>query len=133
MTSTYLFAYGLLRKGANHEMSDYLNDHTQFISRAFFQGKLYLIDYYPGIIPSANSDDKVIGDVYALNDLSILEEVDHFEGVGDEFEKPNEYRREIQQVIPENGNLMNVWIYLYNGSVESKNQIKGGDFLSVQH
>ena len=128
MSSNYLFVYGLLRKDANHQMSDFLSTGAQFISEAYFQGQLYLIEYYPGVMASENKADVVVGDLYQLNDLSILAELDRFEGI-DEESKASEYRREIQKVRLLDGELANAWLYLYNWEVKPENKIHSGDFL----
>ena len=129
MSSDYLFVYGLLRRHAGHEMSQFLCQHAQFISEATFQGKLYLIEYYPGIIASNNPDDRVNGDVFKLSDLSILEELDQFEGIGTAYESPHEYQRAVQSVALQNGSVEKAWVYLYNWSIKQQNQIHSGDFL----
>ena len=92
-------------------------------------GKLYLIEYYPGIIASNNPDDRVNGDVFKLSDLSILEELDQFEGIGTAYESPYEYQRAVQSVALQNGSVEKAWVYLYNWSIKQQNQIHSGDFL----
>lgn len=111
-------------------MSALLSSRAQFISEATYQGKLYLIDYYPGVIASENIDDKVIGDVFGISDPSILKELDHFEGVGASFPQPNEYLRVIQEVTLNDGQKIEAWVYLYNWPVKSKQRIISGDFLT---
>ena len=125
-----LFVYGLLRRGAKHEMSKILDQSASYISSASFQGKLYLVDYYPGVVPSKNSNAKVVGDIYRITDMKILEELDRFEGVGPEFESPNEYNRENRIVRLPNDETLASWIYLYNWPVREENEIPSGDFLS---
>ena len=129
MSSNYLFVYGLLRKDANHQMSTFLSNRSQFISEAYFQGQLYLIEYYPGVMASENKADVVVGDLYQLNDLSILAELDRFEGIDGESEAASEYRREMQKVRLPDGEFTNAWLYLYNWEVKPENKIHSGDFL----
>jgi len=129
MVCNNLFVYGLLRQKAQHEMGQFLSEKAQFVGEARFQGKLYLVDYYPGIVPSENPSDQVYGDLLQLKDLSILEELDHFEGVGDAYEKPNEYRREVYSVSLEGNQTQQAWVYVYNWPVNSGKEIPSGDFL----
>ena len=130
MSTSYLFTYGLLRKQAQHNMSQFMSSKAEFICEATFQGKLYMVDYYPGAIPSDDINDLVVGDVFSVNDAAILQELDAFEGVGSSFSKPNEYRRVIKSVRTKRGEHMKAWIYLYNWLVDQENQIKNGDFLN---
>ena len=129
MAKTLLFTYGLLRKNAKHEMSSFLVDHAEHISEATFQGKLYLIEYYPGVIASVDKEDRVIGDVFNLTDPSILIQLDQFEGVGESFAQPNEYSREVRPVKLVGGEVVDAWVYLYGWSVKPENYITSGDFL----
>lgn len=130
MNSDYLFVYGLLRKNANHEMSQMLVDSAEFISEATYRGMLYLIDYYPGVIPSKESNDWVHGDLFKIKNHEIIIQLDKFEGVGSEFPSPNEYRKDIREVVLPNGLKLEAWIYLYNWPIEDKKHIKSGDFLT---
>ena len=130
MSSDYLFVYGLLRRNAKHEMSTFLNEHARFVSEATFQGKLYLIEYYPGVIESEYPPDLVKGDFFQITDSSILTTLDHFEGIENGREEPCEYRREIRQVLLPNDTSGEAWIYLYNWEVNPKKRITSGDFLA---
>ena len=110
-------------------MGGLLANASEFISEATYQGKLYLIEYYPGIIPSDNPKDLVYGDILKLANAELLNELDKFEGVGSEFPVPNEYRRELQKVILPDGSSKEAWVYLYNWAVKESNLIPSGDFL----
>lgn len=126
----HLFTYGLLRREANHEMSQLLTQSADFVSKATFQGKLYRVDYYPGVIPSENQEDIVFGDVYQISNLQLLKRLDRFEGIGPEFSQPNEYRREVMGVMLVNGTKLTAWIYLYNWDLDGSDRIYSGDFLN---
>lgn len=130
MSSEYLFVYGLLRRKALNKMSDFLNENARFVSEATFQGKLYLIEHYPGVTESKAPADRVAGDLFRLKDPSILGELDRFEGIGDGAQEPWEYLREIRQVLLSNGTSGKAWIYLYNWEVNGKKRIPSGDFLT---
>ncbi|MEM6642238.1 MAG: gamma-glutamylcyclotransferase family protein [Bacteroidota bacterium] len=129
MKEDFLFTYGLLRKKANHEMGRFLSDSAVFLAEATYQGHLYLIDYYPGVIPTEDISKKVIGEVFSIRDKKLLEELDRFEGIGPAFPSPNEYRRELQEVQIKGGKTMEAWVYLYNRPVAQYPIIDSGDFL----
>jgi len=126
----YLFVYGLLRQKAKHEKSSYLAENAKFIADCTYQGKLYLIDYYPGVIPSENADDQVIGEVFEVTKRETLEELDYFEGIGDEFPQPNEYVRQLEEITLLDGIKMKAWVYVFNKPVNDYQEIESGDFLT---
>ena len=129
MSDVYLFVYGTLRENKQSDMFQLLIAHSSFYAKASFQGKMYRIAHYPGVIPSDNPDDLVIGDVYALaNPDAILPKLDHYEGIGPEYEEPYEYERCEVRVKLENGELLECWMYLYRAEVEDVFQIESGDF-----
>ncbi|MEM0938489.1 MAG: gamma-glutamylcyclotransferase family protein [Bacteroidota bacterium] len=129
MNSEFLFVYGLLRRKANHEMGRLLFKSAEFISAATFQGRLYLIDHYPGAIPSEKRSDSVNGDVFRIHHSSIFSDLDRFEGIGSQFSIPNEYRRAIQEVVLTDGAKIKSWIYLYNWPVQELIPLHSGDFI----
>ena len=130
MTSDHLFVYGTLRGESSHEMASLLRQHAQFVSRATYQGRLYKIDWYPGVIPSEDPQDQVQGDLYQLEEPEILlKQLDRYEECDPGFSKPTEYIRIIQAVRDPGGKTVAAWIYLYNWSVEQCEWIRSGDFL----
>ncbi|MEM9895390.1 MAG: gamma-glutamylcyclotransferase family protein [Bacteroidota bacterium] len=130
MNCHLLFVYGLLRKEASHEKSTYLSEQATFIEHAIFQGKLFRIEAYPGVTPSDNKTDTVIGEVYELPNDNILSNLDYFEGIGESFPRPYEYRRQICDVTLSSGSICQAWIYLYNRDLNEFEQISSGDFLN---
>lgn len=102
---------------------------AEFISAATFQGRLYLIDHYPGAIPSEKRSDSVNGDVFRIHHSSIFSDLDRFEGIGSQFSIPNEYRRAIQEVVLTDGAKIKSWIYLYNWPVQELIPLHSGDFI----
>ena len=129
MKDHYLFTYGLLRKSAGHEMSDFLSNQAHFLGEAKYQGKLYLIDYYPGVVSSNDPKNQVVGDLFRLDDLSILKVLDSFEGIGSQYAEPYEYQRKLQKVTCSD-RWLDAWVYLYNLPLQEKNRILSGDFLN---
>lgn len=126
----YLFVYGTLRQNANHPMHHILAQHSRFICKACYQARLYQLDYYPGAVPSNNAADQVVGELYQLiqPDL-LLPALDNYEECGPGFAQPQEYRREQQNIMLENGDSITAWVYVYNRSTDGLRLIKSGDFL----
>ena len=126
----YLFVYGTLRRGANHPMHQLLMQNSRFIGMAHFQGKLYQVTHYPAVVASANPDEQVLGEVYQLlQPEQTLPQLDKYEECGADFPAPQEYRREMQQVVLENGDSLIAWVYLYNRSTVGLEQLLSGDFM----
>lgn len=128
----YLFVYGTLRQNANHPMHQLLAQHSRFIGKARYQGRLYQVDYYPGAVPSHNSTDQVMGELYQLlqPDL-LLPELDNYEECSPQFTPPHEYRRELQNIRLDNGNTVIAWVYVYNRNTDGLTLIQTGDFLKA--
>ena len=66
MSSEFIFVYGTLRKHSANPMHKVLAQNCEYSSNAYLQGKLYEVRGYPGVIESANENDKVIGEVYKV-------------------------------------------------------------------
>lgn len=132
-TCDYLFVYGTLRRNSTSELCKLLKNHADFILGACYQGKLYLIDDYPGAVASNNPTDKVQGEVYFLhNPPFVLSQLDVYEECSFEFTQPTEYIREIKPVQLANGKTIPAWIYTYNFSTENLKLIASGDFLTIE-
>ena len=126
----YLFVYGTLRQNANHPMHQLLAEHSCFVAMASYQARLYRVDYYPGAVPSNNSADQVVGELYQLlqPDL-LLPALDNYEECSPQFAQPHEYRREQQNITLDNGDSVKSWVYVYNRSTDGLALIQSGDFL----
>ena len=129
----HLFVYGFLRKDAPHEMSRFLNMNAQYLGSGYFHGQLYDTGTYPAAIKDDRKNNRVFGDIYRLNDTTILKKLDEFEEVGPGFQEPNEYRR-VEIPVVMNERKLTCWVYLYNWPVTSLKKIESGDYLKhIQH
>jgi gamma-glutamylcyclotransferase (GGCT)/AIG2-like uncharacterized protein YtfP len=131
--SDLLFAYGTLRKGNSNAMAKYLAAHARFVADGWFQGRMFQISYYPGVIASNKASDRVYGEIYQLNDQdSILKLLDDYEECNTEHAQPAEYRRESVSISTMSGDVYEaVWIYLYQWPVQDKALIEHGDFMNM--
>ncbi|WP_051313622.1 gamma-glutamylcyclotransferase family protein [Sporocytophaga myxococcoides] len=110
-----IFVYGTLRKGgtANHFMKG---------CKLFHQGisvsgiKLYDAGEYPFAVYTADPEDMVIGDMFAIKDEDILVSLDEYEG--------EEYQRKI---LPG----FDFYIYILNDNSKTSHLpvVSGGDWL----
>jgi gamma-glutamylcyclotransferase (GGCT)/AIG2-like uncharacterized protein YtfP len=127
MSPDYLFVYGTLRRDSNYHL---LARYGQFVGDATYQGKLYMVDYYPGLVPSDNPQDIVYGEVYKLSDPDIvLSRLDDYEECGPKFSEPTEYVRRKQDVIFKSGEVISAWVYIFDRPTDRLQLIVSGDFI----
>ena len=131
----YLFVYGTLRQStgrqsASHPMHQQLIRYARYLAMARYQACLYQLSYYPGAVPSDNTADKVVGELYQLlQPAIILPLLDQYEECGEGFVAPQEYRRELQPVTLDSGECVSAWVYIYNRDTSGLERISSGDFL----
>ncbi len=131
MTDELLFVYGTLRRDTESEMYRLLARYADFVSRGTYQGRLYMIDYYPGVVPSDDPAEKVAGEVYRLrNSQIVLPKLDQYEECGAGFPRPTEYVRKRQEIELLDGAQCRAWVYVYNHPTDKLVQIPSGDFLA---
>jgi gamma-glutamylcyclotransferase (GGCT)/AIG2-like uncharacterized protein YtfP len=133
MNAHYLFVYGTLRREARHPMHQVLAAGADFVDDASYQGMLYLVRHYPGVVASSDPADAVRGEVYLIRDAELLERLDAYEGNGPDSAPPHEYVRSLQSVRLARGDRVEAWVYLYNWSVDHLERVSSGDFLAVRH
>lgn len=117
MKDDLVFVYGTLRRGGSNH---FRMDGAEFVTEGTVRGRLYQIDWYPGLV-SDGAGDEIIGEVYQVSS-SVLEKLDRFEGA--------EYRRLQTQVRLPDGETVSAWIWEWLGSVDEVRRITSGDWLS---
>lgn len=128
----YLFVYGTLMKAAGHPMAGHLARHASCIGPATFNGRLYRVASYPGVVASDDGADVVHGELYELTDADTLFAfLDDYEGCSPGDPQPHEYVR-VQRSVSTGAKPTKAWIYLYNRPVEKLIRIASGRFLSVE-
>lgn len=139
--SELLFVYGTLRADYEHPCHRIILTHGAHVSHAWCPGRLYLIDYYPGLILSQHQGERVHGELYRLDQPEpVFLMLDAYEGCGPDDAPPTEYVRRIVHVFPapsqsavsksESSQPLEAWTYVYNWSVPEDRRILSGDFLN---
>lgn len=125
-----LFTYGSLRKHSGHPMQKLLSENAPYLGEGLFQGLLYMVSDFPGVIPSADPAHQVTGDLYELHNRDILRQLDRYEGFHPERSKESLFIREkvTVTILPEEKNV-GAWIYFYNRPVLPLQSIPSGDYL----
>ena len=132
MKAAHLFVYGTLRRRAGSAMYPLLACHAAFVGEASYQGVMYKVGRYPGVVPSRNSSDQVRGEVYRLRQPAlVLPQLDRYEQCRPDLPERAEYIRERQAVRLRNGKRLTAWVYLYNRPVERLPRVPSGDFLKA--
>lgn len=126
----HLFVYGTLRRGGGSPLSKLLSEQAELVGLGAFQGKLYDLGEYPGVIPSSNPADAVVGEIYALNrGSSVLIMLDKYEDYLPDQPERSLYLRQLAPISAGENKTLQAWIYLYNGSINGCKQITPGDYL----
>ena len=98
------------------------------VGHAKFQGKLYLIDWYPGAIDSDDAANRIVGDLFEIGDNpNLLNQLDIYEGCSPLDCCPHEYHRVVRNVGWD-GRSVSAWIYLYAWPLDCCTEIHRGDF-----
>ena len=127
---TLLFVYGTLRtEFSGNSYQHFLNMHAQILGRGFLCGKLYDLGNYPAAIAATDPENRIVGEIYALNPATHLELL----RILDEYESCNgpapEYVR--RQCTVKLGNyIVRAWVYLYHREIENMIPIPDGDYVN---
>jgi gamma-glutamylcyclotransferase (GGCT)/AIG2-like uncharacterized protein YtfP len=127
----YLFVYGTLRQAFSHKMGRLVANQAIFMGPGSLQGKLYDLGAYPGVIPSNQKVDIVMGEVYALREgEELLVQLDHYEGYRPKHPERSLYLRQLKSVTLKSGTTLQAWVYIYNRPVAGRPVIESGDYVA---
>lgn len=128
----WLFVYGTLRHAIDSPMALLLKQKAVYCGKAFMQGQLFLVADYPGVCESAQTEDKVLGDLYHIrHPYTLFAHLDAYEECTSDFPQPHEYIRKQVPVMREDGEQLLAWCYLYNLETSGLKRIYSGDFLGL--
>lgn len=127
MKQPYIFVYGLLKSNYENEPARYIKKNCTLIGEGYFPGTLIDIGSYPGAFFDPTSQNKVHGEVYRIdrNKKVLVDFLDDFEGVGEQFDQPNEYVRKVIPVKIDDQEL-HASCYLYNWNYDGHKVISSG-------
>jgi len=114
---------------AHNAQAQYFHQAASFLGPARWQGRLYLVSYYPGAVPSELTEDIVHGELWTLTDPQTLALLDQYEECSPHDPLPHEYTRSIETVwLGEQ--VLNAWVYIYKRDTSGLKQIASGNFRS---
>lgn len=121
-----LFVYGSLRSdlgrlrpGQSEPAYALLAGNASPQGPASISGRLYAPAWYPGYVPDTAS--RVRGEMWAINDSSILAKLDAFEG--------ELYIRDRCEALLDDGRQVTAWTYRYVADTGGVPLIASGDYL----
>ncbi|GAA6155999.1 MAG: gamma-glutamylcyclotransferase family protein [Alphaproteobacteria bacterium] len=131
--TSLLFVYGTLREDSQHKMARLLSSAASVVGPAFVLGRLFDIGEYPGMILDGSGHHLTHGQIFKLaNADETLAHLDVYEEASSEFPEPRQYVRKKVTARQENGNQIEVWVYVYNWPVEGKTLIQSGDYAQFK-
>ena len=114
----HLFVYGSLMSAARHPMGERLRAESRLLGAATIRGRLYRVSWYPGAIESADAEQRVHGEVYALGDPGrTLAWLDTYEGIVPGNPDAGEYERLERPARLATAEELTAWVYLYRKDV----------------
>lgn len=123
--SPHLFVYGtLMSRGENHHL---LARGAELVGPGRMAGRLFVVDYYPGLVDSDDPAETVVGEVWRLDGADLLRELDEFEGC---TEVPPLFVRASRTVTLDGGTL-SAWVYVYARSTAGMRPIPSGDWRAA--
>ena len=114
-----LFVYGTLRRGGSNH---FRMAGARFVAAGTVRGRIYQIDWFPGLVLNAAAGD-VRGELFAAN-ADLIARLDAFEG--------GDYRRVRAMATMEGGESIDVWLWEWLGNVDETRRIASGDWLDVE-
>jgi gamma-glutamylcyclotransferase (GGCT)/AIG2-like uncharacterized protein YtfP len=79
------------------------------------RGRLHQLNSYPGAVPSDQPGEYVSGELYQVEDPTILPTLDDYEGW--------EFERVLVKVSLDDGQELETWVYIFRGDTASVSQI----------
>jgi gamma-glutamylcyclotransferase (GGCT)/AIG2-like uncharacterized protein YtfP len=122
-----VFVYGTLRRGGSNH---FRMAGAEFIADGSITGRMYRIDWYPGIVLDP-AGDEIRGEVYSVGPEQ-LSALDVFEGVSAGEVEGSEYRRVQTTVVKQDSRILTAWVWEWLGMVDDDQRISDGDWLKME-
>lgn len=133
----YIFVYGtLLSDYGKLDSHKYLETYAELMGKATMKGKLYMVDYYPGVTPCGSEENYVVkGELYKLtNPDELFNFLDTYEEFYPMDPDHSEYVRRTSEVtLTKTGETFLAWVYYFNQDTTELEWLPKGDFLREYH
>ncbi|ARS89577.1 gamma-glutamylcyclotransferase family protein [Natrarchaeobaculum aegyptiacum] len=135
--------YGTLRRGSEKYVEFGLEDRLTYVGECTLEGLLYDLGEYPGLVlepevrdaegsttddgaPDADrSDTLVTGELYRVDDETVVHELDAYEGYSPANPAGSLY---VRQLVRLEEPPVDAWTYVYNRDVENAPVVTSGDW-----
>jgi gamma-glutamylcyclotransferase (GGCT)/AIG2-like uncharacterized protein YtfP len=135
--SQYLFVYGtLLSEYGDPESRLFIEKYAELVGKARSEGKMYMVDYYPGMIPCGEKEKYYVkGELYRLKEPEkLFSFLDQYEEYNPNAPQSSEYvRKETTVQLKSSSKELKAWVYYFNQSIEDLEFLPKGDFLNEYH
>ncbi len=122
-----VFVYGTLRRGGSNH---FRMAGGEFVAAATVAGRLYRIDWYPGLVLD-DAGDEIHGEVFSVN-AEQLAALDIFEGLSAGEIEGSEYRRVPAAVVCQDSHVLTAWVWEWLGITDESQRLTDGDWLKCE-
>lgn len=122
-----VFIYGSLRRGGSNH---FRMAGAEFIASGTITGRMYRIDWYPGLVLD-EAGDEIHGEVYSVGP-ELLSALDVFEGFSAGETQGSEYRRVQTTVVQQDSSTLTAWVWEWLGLVDESQRFSDGDWLKEE-
>ncbi|RYD26769.1 MAG: gamma-glutamylcyclotransferase [Verrucomicrobiaceae bacterium] len=122
-----VFVYGTLRRGGSNH---FRMAGAGFVSEGTVAGRMYRIDWYPGLVLD-DGGDEIHGEVYSV-EPGLLGDLDVFEGVSAGEMEGSEYRRVHATVVRRDSRTTTAWVWEWRGQTDEARRVHDGDWLKLE-
>jgi gamma-glutamylcyclotransferase (GGCT)/AIG2-like uncharacterized protein YtfP len=129
----HLFVYGTLLASVASPAHRLLASRADLVSRGSMAGRLFDVGDYPAAVPTAESGERIQGELYAIRpgrEDELLADLDRFEGFIPGRPGESLFVRVQANVEPQVGGTTAAWTYVFNRSVDGLPRIASGDYAS---
>lgn len=119
-----VFVYGTLRRGGSNH---FRMAGAEFIAQGSITGRMYRIDWYPGLVLD-DAGDEIHGEIFSVTP-ELLSALDIFEGLSAGEIEGSEYRRVQTTVVQQDSQTCSAWVWEWLGITEESQRITDGDWL----
>ena len=122
-----VFVYGTLRRGGSNH---FRMEGAEFVSEATVAGRMYRIDWYPGLVLD-DAGDEIHGEIFAV-DAEQLAALDIFEGLAAGETEGSQYRRLPATVMRQDSRTETAWVWDWIGPTDESQRLADGDWLKYE-
>jgi gamma-glutamylcyclotransferase (GGCT)/AIG2-like uncharacterized protein YtfP len=126
MNAEPVFVYGTLRRGGSNH---FRMNGAEFVGGGGIAGKIFRIDWYPGLV--CGGESAVKGELYRVSEEH-LRALDVFEGIVPGEGESREYRRVKVEVTLDSGEKESAWAWEWIGDLSSALECETGDWLGYE-